>query len=222
MGSQLVGILAVGKSIRWYGVCVSLGLFYPPEENMMGRQAQSDDKGSGRSAIELLTADHEKVNTIFERFEKIKSKASEEDKQDLVKQACNELTVHAQIEEEIFYPALRGAPDAEDLLDEAKVEHASIKRLVAELEFMNPGDELYDAKFTVLGEYVRHHVEEEQNQIFPKAKKSGVDLTQLGQELSDRKQELAGVYGIDIEEQMPMAAGQKQSGSGASSHKRAH
>jgi hemerythrin superfamily protein len=226
MGGALVGILAVGKACRWYGVCVGWSLFYPPEENVMARQAQSDNTSSGRSAIELLTADHEKVNNIFEQFKRIKDKGSDEDKHALVKQACNELTVHAMIEEEIFYPAVRGTPDTDDLLDEAKVEHASIKKLVTDLEFMNPGDDLYDAKFTVLGEYVKHHVEEEQNQIFPRAKKSGVDMDQLAEDLVDRKQELAGLYGIEVEEQeqeqeMPVASSQKRSRSASSSPKNA-
>jgi hemerythrin superfamily protein len=218
MAGALVGILAVGQAAGGMEFASDSACFIHPRRNVMGRQAQSDSKNSGTSAIELLTADHEKVNRLFDHFKKIKDKGNDDDKQALVKQVCNELTVHAQIEEEIFYPALRGAPDADDLLDEAKVEHTSIKKLVTDLEFMNPGDELYDAKFTVLGEYVKHHVEEEQTQIFPKAKKSGVDMAKLGEELADRKQELAGVYGIEMEEPMPMAGSQKRS-PGSSSHK---
>lgn len=173
----------------------------------MGQQAKPGDKSQSRgkrstlNAIQLLTNDHKKVSEIFEQYEKTKDKASDEEKRSLVQQACNELTVHAQIEEEIFYPALRAIQDAKDLLDEAKVEHTSIKKLMSELEFMTPDDELYDAKFTVLAEYVTHHVKEEQGEIFPKAKKSGMDLDQLGEKLAKRKQELATQYGIETQEQ---------------------
>lgn len=166
-----------------------------------GDKSQSRDKRSTLNAIQLLTADHKKVSEIFEQYEKTKDKASDEEKRSLVQQACNELTVHAQIEEEIFYPALRAIQDAKNLLDEAKVEHTSIKKLMFELEFMTPDDELYDAKFTVLAEYVTHHVKEEQGEIFPKAKKSGMDLDQLGEKLAKRKQELAAQYGIETQEQ---------------------
>lgn len=186
---------------------MELSPLYPPEENVMGQQAKPGDKSQSRgkrstlNAIQLLTNDHKKVSEIFEQYEKTKDKASDEEKRSLVQQACNELTVHAQIEEEIFYPALRAIQDAKDLLDEAKVEHTSIKKLMSELEFMTPDDELYDAKFTVLAEYVTHHVKEEQGEIFPKAKKSGMDLDQLGEKLAKRKQELATQYGIETQEQ---------------------
>lgn len=214
-------VLAGDLMYSGYGVCMELRERNPPEENVMARQAQSDDTSSNRNAIALLTADHEKVSKLFDQFKKMQDNGSDAEKRSLVKQVCNELTVHAQIEEEIFYPALRGAADAEDLLDEAEVEHASIKKLVSDLEFMNPGAAFYDAKFTVLSEYVRHHVEEEQNQIFPKAKKSGMDLDQIGEELADRKQELAALYGIETEEQQtPVAARPKRSHS-ESSHKKA-
>jgi hemerythrin superfamily protein len=195
----------------------------------MGQQAQpgsknqSSSKRSTLNAIQLLTADHKKVSDIFEQFQKIKDKASDAEKHALVKQACNELTAHARIEEEIFYPALRAIQDAQDLLDEAEVEHTSIKKLVHELEFMNPGDTLYDAKFTVLAEYVKHHVKEEQGEIFPRAKKSGMDLDQLGEELGRRKQELAAQYGIEMEQQdMPHPSGAKRSRSASAADKSAH
>lgn len=187
-----------------------------------GSKSQSSRKKSIRNAIQLLTADHEKVSKIFDQYKKLKSKGSNEDKQALVQQACNELTVHAQIEEEIFYPAMREMQGAEDLLDEAEVEHMSIKTLVTELELMNPAEELYDAKFTVLAEYVTHHVKEEQRQIFPKAKKSGIDLNQLGEELDHRRQELATQYGFVMEEQEePRTGSAKGSESTSSTQKSA-
>jgi hemerythrin-like domain-containing protein len=100
------------------------------------------------------------------------------------------------VEEELFYPAVRDAIDADDLLDEAEVEHASAKQLITELAAMQPGDDLYDAKFTVLGEYVKHHVDEEEHEIFPKAKKAKIDLEALGDDLRTRKQELRDELGV--------------------------
>lgn len=104
-----------------------------------------------------------------------------------MEQVCNELKVHAQIEEEIFYPAVRDAIEDDDLLDEAEVEHAGAKDLITQLESMQPGDDLYDAKVTVLGEQIEHHVKEEESEMFPKAKKSKVDVASLGVEMQARK-----------------------------------
>jgi hemerythrin superfamily protein len=142
------------------------------------------------NAIQLLTADHQKVAKIFGEFKKIKDKENSDAKQSLVKTACEELTIHAKVEEEIFYPALRAAMKDEDLIDEAEVEHTSMKQLISDLESMQPDDDLYDAKVTVLSEYVKHHVKEEQGEIFPKAKKTNLDMAQLGQEIADRKRVL--------------------------------
>jgi hypothetical protein len=127
---------------------------------------------------------------------KKKGDDDEEAKQLIVETVCAELTIHAQIEEEIFYPAARDAIDDLDLLDEAEVEHASAKQLISELSAMQPGDELYDAKFTVLGEYVKHHVAEEEKEMFAKVKKSDLDLEELGAELEQRKMELREELGL--------------------------
>ena len=142
-------------------------------------------------AVTLLTADHAKVKKLFAEFEDLKEEdGSAEDKSALVTQICNELKVHAQIEEEIFYPAVRGAIDDGDLMDEALVEHAGAKELIAQLEDMTPDDELYDAKVTVLGEQIQHHVNEEEGEMFPKAKKAKVDGRVLGVQMTERKAEL--------------------------------
>jgi hemerythrin-like domain-containing protein len=152
-------------------------------------------------AIKLLTEDHKRVQQMFKAFEKLQDgDGSEEDKAAIVALACAELTIHAQIEEEILYPAAREAlEEDEDLLDEAEVEHASAKDLIAQLAEMQPGDALYDAKFTVLGEYVNHHIKEEQDEIFPKLKKSDVDLQAIGEELMGRKQALMAEMGLQVE-----------------------
>jgi hemerythrin-like domain-containing protein len=157
-------------------------------------------KDASVDAIEILTEDHKKVQKIFKEFEKNKEDAGEEEKAEMVRTVCQELTIHAQIEEEIFYPALRKVIE-EDLLDEAEVEHGSAKQMIAELEKMEPGDDLYDAKFTVLGEYVNHHIKEEQKEIFPQAKKAKLDLEQLGKKLMRRKQALQREMGIAISEE---------------------
>ena len=101
-----------------------------------------------------------------------------------------ELSVHTKVEEEIFYPAVREAIDDEDLMDEADVEHDGAKSLIAQLQAMKPGEDHYDAKVTVLGEYIDHHVKEEHEEMFPKARKAKVDSVQLGEQISARKKEL--------------------------------
>ena len=148
-------------------------------------------------AIALLTADHRTVKELFKQFEKLtKQDGVDEEKAELVLRICNELTVHAQIEEEIFYPAVREAIDDDDLMDEADIEHASAKDLIAQLEDLEPGDDHYDARVTVLGEYVDHHVKEEEGEMFSKARKADVDTAELGAELAERKQELMAELGI--------------------------
>ncbi len=157
---------------------------------------------SSQDATQILTADHKKVSKLFAEFEKIKDTDSER-KQALVKMVCDELTVHAQIEEEIFYPAMREAlkEKDEDLLDEAEVEHESLKRLIETLRSSDSDDHLYDANVKVLSEYVKHHVKEEQDEMFAKARKAkGVDLKQLGEELTARKMQLMDEYGIEADE----------------------
>ena len=141
-------------------------------------------------AIGMLVADHKKVQKAFKDFEELKKGGSKRGKSDIVRQTCADLTVHTKIEEEIFYPAARKAIKDADLMDEATVEHAGAKDLIAQLESMQPGDDLYDAKFTVLGESVNHHIREEQNEMFPKVRKTKLDLNALGEQMAQRKAEL--------------------------------
>ncbi|WP_431104030.1 hemerythrin domain-containing protein [Roseateles noduli] len=138
-------------------------------------------------AVSLLRADHKLVAGLFEQFEKSRSTAK---KKQLVAQICLELTVHAQVEEEIFYPEVQAALKDKELVPEARVEHQSIKDLIAAVEGVEPGGEDYDAKVKVMSEWVKHHVKEEQNEMFPKAKKSGLDMAELGERILQRKQEL--------------------------------
>lgn len=159
-------------------------------------------KKSTFDALRLLADDHKKVKKMFDEFEKLRGKEGfEEQKQLLVETACAELTIHAQLEEEMFYPAARDALEETDLLDEAEVEHAVARQLITELAAMQPEDDLYDARFTVLGEYVRHHIEEEEKELFPKIKKSGIDLVELAAEMQERKLELRDELGFTADEE---------------------
>ena len=142
-------------------------------------------------AIAQLTADHARVKKLFKQYDRLaKSEADSSERQELAMTICAELTAHATAEEEIFYPAAREVLREEDLIDEAAVEHASAKDLIAQIESASPGDDLFDAKVKVLGEYINHHVKEEQNEMFPKIRRTSIDLTELGQRLMARKQEL--------------------------------
>lgn len=140
-----------------------------------------------QEATSLLRADHKLVDSLFEQYENARLSSK---KKALVEQICTELTVHAQIEEEIFYPRVKEALKDSELIPEATVEHATLKDLIAQLQDGEPGDEMFDAKVKVLSEYVKHHVKEEQNEIFPKVKESKLDLYELGEELMQRKEEL--------------------------------
>ena len=157
-----------------------------------------DDDAPAQDAVSLLSADHAEVKQMFETYRQfVDENADDEQRGELARKICSMLTVHAEIEEEIFYPAMRDSVDDELTLDEAEVEHASARELIEQLEGMDPGDALYDAKVIVLGEYVDHHVQEEENEIFPQAEKSGIDLDELGAELASRKRELMSTLADD-------------------------
>lgn len=143
-------------------------------------------------AIKLLKADHKEVKGYFNQYASLEDDG---EKQALADKICLALTVHAQIEEEIYYPATRDAIDDDDLLDEAEVEHSSAKQLIAEIQSMKAGDRLFDAKVTVLGEYIDHHVEEEENEMFPESRDSDLDLKALGAQLAERKAQLMAQVG---------------------------
>ena len=146
-----------------------------------------------QDAIALLKADHRTVEALFEQYEGATGSAK---KRKIAMQICLELTVHAQIEEEIFYPACEGKIE-EDLLKEAYVEHDGAKVLIAEIEAGGPDDEYYDAKVKVLSEQIEHHVEEEEKRMegmFSQARKAGLDMDALGEQLRARKEELVATY----------------------------
>jgi hemerythrin superfamily protein len=143
-----------------------------------------------QNAIAVLSKDHDEVKKLFKQFQKLSRDGAR--KRDIVREICTALTIHAEIEEEIFYPAVRDAlgEKQEILMDEAEIEHSSIKNLVEQVESSGSDDELLAARMNVLCEYVMHHVKEEEGKIFPKAKRARLDLDQLGAELLERKTEL--------------------------------
>ena len=155
---------------------------------------------AAKDACDLLDADHRNVKKMFKEFEELtqsRAKSAAQKKLDLAERICLELTVHAQVEEEIFYPALREAIKDTDLLDEAEVEHQSAKDLIAQIQGAAETDEKWEAKVKVLGEYIDHHVKEEKNEIFPKARAARkLDLVAMREELEARKEELMADMGM--------------------------
>ncbi len=156
-------------------------------------------KKKSKTYIDLLIADHDKVRALFKRFEKTED---DDQKREIVETTILELKIHATIEEEIVYPAFReNEVVEEDMMDEADVEHEVAKNLIAELENMKPGDEYYDAKFTVLCEIIEHHAEEEEEEIFPEARKSKeIDAEDITGRVADRKQQLMQELGAELAE----------------------
>jgi len=154
-----------------------------------GNGSKSKSSSMRDDAISLLKADHRTVEKLFEDYE---SSDDREEKAELAQQICQELTVHAMIEEEIFYPACRAEEIEEEMMDEAQVEHDGAKTLIMELTAGSPEEEYYDAKVHVLSEMIKHHVNEEEKRggIFSKARSSDMDLEAVGRRLATRKEEL--------------------------------
>lgn len=142
---------------------------------------------SGPDAVKLLKDDHAKVKGMFEEFEHART---DKQKVKLATSICQELTVHTTVEEELFYPAARAALQDDDMLDEADVEHQSCKELISQIEAGAPGEDMWESKVKVLGEYINHHVKEEETEMFPAMRKTDVDLKELGAQMQARKQEL--------------------------------
>jgi len=165
----------------------------------MARSTHSRSSDSPRDAIALLKQDHKMVSALFEEF----AKADEEEQSAIAQRVCQLLTVHATIEEELLYPAAKQAfedDENEDLVNEAEVEHGSAKELIAKIEGMASDDSHFKATVTVLGEYIKHHVKEEENELFPQLRKTELDLKDLGARLADRKFALMEQMGIEEQE----------------------
>jgi hemerythrin-like domain-containing protein len=183
----------------------------------MARSTSTSDRSTDapRDAIALLKQDHRTVSALFEEFEK----ADEEEQSTIAQRVCQLLTVHATIEEELLYPAAKEAfedEEEEDLVNEAEVEHGSAKELIAKIEGMSNDDEHFKATVKVLGEYIKHHVKEEENELFPQLKKTELDLKELGGRLADRKFALMEQMGIE-EAEAPQPRKRSASGRAARS-----
>lgn len=148
-------------------------------------------KADGPDAITLLKSDHREIETLFAQFERAKASGR---KIAIVKKICDALTVHVTIEEEIFYPRAREAlkRSGQDMLDEAEVEHEGVKWRIEELRKSSPQHPRYDATVKVLSEYVKHHVKEEERELFPKVRGSDLDIAAVGAQLASRKEALTG------------------------------
>jgi len=162
-----------------------------PATKSAPRNSSAASMTSKNEAIAQLTADHARVKKMFKQYERLaKADAPDKQKQELATMICTELSAHATAEEEIFYPAARAAIDKVELVDEADIEHASAKDLIAQIEGSSPSDDHYDAKVKVLGEYIDHHVQEEENEMFPKVRRAKVDTVSLGEQIAARKEEI--------------------------------
>lgn len=149
---------------------------------------KKETRAAAPNAFDVLEQDHHQVEGLFDDYDELRG--DDDDKAQLAERICLALKVHARIEEEIFYPQARAATGDNDLVDEAVVEHATVKNLVAEIEKMKVGDDLYDAKIRVLGEMVKQHIKEEEEELFPEISSADIDIDAIGRELAERKDEL--------------------------------
>jgi hemerythrin superfamily protein len=168
----------------------------------MARATPSRVSDAPRDAVALLKQDHRAVEALFDEFEE----AEEQEQSELAERICNMLTVHAQIEETFLYPEAKEAFEEEeelDLVNEANVEHQSVKELIAKIETTPPEDEAFKAMVKVLSEYVKHHVKEEEGKLFPALKRTDLDLKEMGTRLAERKFALMEQMGIEEEAVAP-------------------
>ncbi|HMC17086.1 MAG TPA: hemerythrin domain-containing protein [Albitalea sp.] len=175
---------------------------------MATRSTPSSSRSGSAAKSQIVAAlkdDHKKVKKAFRDFEKMDPEQDPESAQALVERTCAELEVHAELEEQLFYPAAREALKEEDLIDEAEVEHTIVKVLIEQLKGMNPGDPKYAATFKVLGEYINHHVKEEEGEIFPGLTRPGVSWEPILEQMTTRREELEeekGLTELEDEEMM--------------------
>jgi hemerythrin-like domain-containing protein len=171
--------------------------------------------GGERSAIEMLTQDHKRVQKLFKDFEKV-DRDDEEAVRELVETACLELQIHSMLEEEIFYPAVRGQtedPEQEHLLNKAEIEHETVDDLIAKLHELEADDPMYSAYFEVLSEYVRHHIKEEEQELFPAVEAMNeLDLGQLGDDMRLRREELFAEMERGEDEEQELEASEDDAG----------
>lgn len=176
--------------------------------------------GAKNQIIEMLKADHKKAKKAFKDFEKLDPQEDPESCQALVEQTCAEIEVHAELEEQVFYPAARSAIKEEDLMDEAEVEHMTAKVLIQQLKEMNADDEKFAATFKVLGEYIDHHVKEEEGEMFKQLTRPGVDWDGVLEQMHQQRMRLLEEKGLPAEgsaEEEEASASSSRSGASRSS-----
>jgi hemerythrin-like domain-containing protein len=154
------------------------------------RESARTNTAARTDVLKMLKEDHKKVKKAFHDFERLDKQAQMDQCQALVMQTCADLAMHTTLEEELFYPAIRGALREPQLIDEAEVEHASAKTLIADLQQMPPEDRAWPATFKVLGEYVQHHIKEEESEIFPQLTRAQLDWDSLRQQMAERRRAL--------------------------------
>lgn len=152
-----------------------------------------------KEVLDMLIEDHKRAKKLFREFEKL-SEDDAEERESLVSLVCAELKLHTQLEEDCFYPALRGKLKEEDLLEEAEVEHASAKQLIEQLDAMDAEEPKFAATFKVLGEYVKHHIKEEEKEMFEQAQKARIDWSALLEQMTQRRMELETELGLADDE----------------------
>lgn len=188
---------------------------------MATRNSSSRGAGGSRGSspksqiVAMLKADHKKVKKAFKDFEKMDPQEDPESCRALVEQTLAEIEVHAELEEQIFYPAARGAVKEEDLLDEAEVEHMTAKVLIEQLKGMGPEQEKYAATFKVLGEYINHHVQEEEGEIFKQLGNSGAEWEMVLEEMQSQRMQLMEQKGLPADGEEAGAEEPTRSGRGA-------
>lgn len=157
-----------------------------PSKRSMMEEDQEETATEAQDVFEVLKADHRRVEELFSQFEE----ADKRTRAQIAEETLRELTIHMTIEEELVYPAMREVLDEEETIDEAEEEHHVAKLLMKELSKMKPNDDKFAAKFKVLGEIIRHHVEEEENETFPQAEEAELETAELSQEVEARKAKL--------------------------------
>ena len=147
-------------------------------------------------ALEMLRDDHRQVEALFKEYERLTTGDDVAAKEAVATEICEKLTIHAQVEEEVFYPAAREVLDKQQIIDEAEEEHADAKQLITELEEMSPDDDAYDMTVKSLSDAIAHHVEEEESEMFPKLKEAGMETESVGERMAERKQEIMDELGF--------------------------
>ena len=177
-----------------------------------------------KSVLDQLKDDHKRVKKAYKEFEKLNEEQGPEACEEIVGHVLDELSVHAAIEEEFLYPAARGEIE-DDLIDEAEIEHESMHQAIDRLRGMSPADEKYAARFTVLCEYVLHHVKEEEGEIFPQLEKANIEWETLAQEMNERRESLMQDTGstAEVEDRSEnVRAGRRSAGDSARSAQARH